>query len=71
MNNISFDDMVEMCRNNGEPLQLIVKTRDGYQVSLKSKYSGNSYVVDIGATPTEALVNIMKQRRIILGESNA
>lgn len=63
-----FDTLIQQCASFGEPFQCLTAKSDGsFQVSLRSRYSkgaGNAFACDSGSTPTEALKNIMKQRKI-------
>jgi hypothetical protein len=68
MSDYTFDDLVIACMAAGEPFHIVGSKRGGgYQASLKSKYSKGShdaFTCASGATATDALENVMRQRQI-------
>ena len=60
---MTFDDLATLCKERGEPLQMLVRGVDGqYQASLRSCYATNSFACGMGATPTGALRAVTLQR---------
>ena len=64
----TFEQLIHQCDMAGEPFQCLTRKAGGaYQVSIRSKYSNgghNAFTCANGATPTEAMRNIVAQRKI-------
>ena len=63
---MTFDELVQLCEDQGQPVRSVCRCeKHGWQANLKSKYDPAASAVGMGATPTEALENTMRQRKML------
>jgi hypothetical protein len=68
---MTFDEMVELCNAKGDIFRSLHPTPTGYQVNILSRFASNSFACAQGLTPTEALENLLIQRRHLLPKKTA
>jgi hypothetical protein len=59
---MTFDELVALCAESGEPLRLLSATETGWQANLQSSHNSIARYCGLGATPTDALMAVMIQR---------
>lgn len=59
---MTLDEMIEELRIHGDKFKSVIATASGFQANAESRYGSNSYATAQGATLTESVTALWKQR---------